>query len=129
MHFCRITSVINQQLHLQKISHKTLQEHLKLLPHVSILSDHHQGALLFLAKVILHYSQFNSFKDQCVLIIIINLITNFSTKYREKLITHPNELISALLEDEETRRLKHFKPTELQRDSHKHRTQIREHLM
>ena len=25
-------------------------------------------------------------------------ITNFSTKYREKLITHPNELIPALLE-------------------------------
>jgi len=39
-------------------------------------------------------------------------ITNFSTKYREKLITHPNELIPALLE-EEPRRLKHFKPTEL----------------
>ena len=28
-------------------------------------------------------------------------ITNFSTKYREKLITHPKELIPALLEDEE----------------------------
>ena len=31
-------------------------------------------------------------------------ITNFNTKYREKLITHPNELIIALLE--EPRRLK-----------------------
>ena len=40
-------------------------------------------------------------------------ITNFSTKYREKLITHPNELTPALLEEEEPRRLKHFKPTEL----------------
>ena len=40
-------------------------------------------------------------------------ITNFSTKYREKLITHPNELIPALLEEEEPRRLKRFKPTEL----------------
>jgi len=40
-------------------------------------------------------------------------ITNFSTKYREKLITHPNELIPALLDEEEPRRLKCFKPTEL----------------
>ena len=40
-------------------------------------------------------------------------ITNFSTKYREKLITHPNELTPTLLEDEEPRRLKRFKPTEL----------------
>jgi hypothetical protein len=40
-------------------------------------------------------------------------ITNFSTKYREKLITHPNELIPALLEEEEPRRLKRFKPSEL----------------
>ena len=40
-------------------------------------------------------------------------ITNFSTKYREKLITHHKELIPALLEDEEPRRLKRFKPTEL----------------
>ena len=40
-------------------------------------------------------------------------ITNFSTKYREKPITHPNELIPALLEEEGPRRLKRFKPTEL----------------
>ena len=40
-------------------------------------------------------------------------ITNFSTKYREKLITHPDELIPALLVDEEPKRLKRFKPTEL----------------
>jgi hypothetical protein len=40
-------------------------------------------------------------------------ITNFSTKYREKLITHPKELTPALLEEEEPRRLKRFKPTEL----------------
>ena len=40
-------------------------------------------------------------------------ITNFSTKYRGKLITHPNELIPAPLEEEEPRRLKRFKPTEL----------------
>jgi len=38
-------------------------------------------------------------------------ITNFSTKYREKLLTHPNELIPALLDQEEPRRLKRFKPT------------------
>jgi len=40
-------------------------------------------------------------------------ITNFSTKYREKLITYPNELIPAILDEEEPRRLKRFKPTEL----------------
>jgi hypothetical protein len=40
-------------------------------------------------------------------------ITNLSTKYRETLTTHPNELIPALLEEEEPRRLKRFKPTEL----------------
>jgi len=40
-------------------------------------------------------------------------ITNFTTKYREKLITGPNELIIALLDEEEPRRLKRFKPTEL----------------
>jgi len=40
-------------------------------------------------------------------------INNFSTEYREKLITHPNELIPTLLEEEEPRKLKHFKPTEL----------------
>jgi len=56
-----LTSIINQQLHLTKLSHKTLYKHLKSLRHVSILSDHHQGALLFFAKVILQYSQFNSF--------------------------------------------------------------------
>ena len=42
------------------ISHKTLLKHFKTLRHYSILSDHHQGSL-FLAKVILHYSQFNSY--------------------------------------------------------------------
>jgi len=40
-------------------------------------------------------------------------ITNFSTKYREKLITHPKELLPTLLEEEGPRRLKCFKPTEL----------------
>jgi len=40
-------------------------------------------------------------------------ITNFSTKYREKLITHPNELIPAILEEEGPRRLKRLKPIEL----------------
>ena len=40
-------------------------------------------------------------------------ITHFSTKYREKLITHPNELIPALPDEENPRRLKRRKPTEL----------------
>ena len=43
---------IYQQTNAHTISHKTLLKHFKTLRHVSILSDHHQGAL-FLAKVIL----------------------------------------------------------------------------
>ena len=58
MHFfCRITSIY-QQTNAHIISHKTLLKHFKTLRHVSILSDHHQGAL-FLAKFMLQYSQFN----------------------------------------------------------------------
>jgi len=41
------------------ISHKIILKNFKTLRHVSILSDHHQGDL-FLAKVMLQYSQFNS---------------------------------------------------------------------
>ena len=59
VHFRRITS-IHQPTNAHIISHKTLLKHFKTLRHVSILSDHHQGAL-FLAKVILRYSQFNSY--------------------------------------------------------------------
>jgi hypothetical protein len=40
-------------------------------------------------------------------------ITTFSVKYRDKITTHPNELSSALLEEEEPRRLIRFKPTDL----------------
>jgi len=54
-----ITSVY-QPTNAHIISHKTILKHFKTLQHVSILSDHHQGAL-FLAKVILQYSQFNSY--------------------------------------------------------------------
>ena len=57
-----VTSVF-QPTNTHKISHKTLLKHFKHFKtprHVSILSDHHQGAL-FLAKVILQYSQFNSY--------------------------------------------------------------------
>jgi hypothetical protein len=42
---------------------------------------------------------------------IIEEITKFCVKYRDK-ITHPNELTSTLLE-EESRRLKRFRPTDL----------------
>ena len=42
------------------IIHKTFLKHFKTLRHVSILSDHHQESL-FLAKVLLQYSQFNSY--------------------------------------------------------------------
>jgi len=59
VHFCRITSIY-QPTNAHIISHKTLLKHFKTLRHVSILSDNHQGALL-LAKVILQYSQLNSY--------------------------------------------------------------------
>jgi len=58
-HRRRITSIY-QQTDAHTISHKALLKHFKTLRHVSMLSDHHQGAL-FLAKVILQYSQFNSY--------------------------------------------------------------------
>jgi len=59
VNFRRITSIY-QQTNAHIISHKTLLKHFKTLRYVSIFSDHHQGAL-FLAKVILHNSQFNSY--------------------------------------------------------------------
>jgi hypothetical protein len=40
-------------------------------------------------------------------------ITKFSAKYRDKISTHTNELVSTLLEEEEPRRLKKFIPTDL----------------
>jgi len=45
---CRITSIY-QTTNANIISHKTLLKHFKTLRNVSILSDHHQGAL-FLAS-------------------------------------------------------------------------------
>ena len=53
---------IYQPTNAHKISYKTHLKHFKTLRHISILSDHHQGAL-FLAKVILQYSQFNSYLE------------------------------------------------------------------
>jgi hypothetical protein len=40
-------------------------------------------------------------------------MTKFSFRYRDKITTHLNELESTLLEKEEPRRLKRFKPTDL----------------
>ena len=40
-------------------------------------------------------------------------IRKFSFQYRDKITTHPNELASTLLEEEEPRRLKRFKLTDL----------------
>jgi hypothetical protein len=40
-------------------------------------------------------------------------ITKFSVKYRDKITTHTNEFASTLFEEEEPRRLKRFKPTDL----------------
>ena len=53
-------SSVYQPTNAHIISHKTRLKHFKTPLHVSILSDHHQGALS-LAKVILRYSQFNSY--------------------------------------------------------------------
>ena len=39
-------------------------------------------------------------------------MTKFSVKYRDKITAHTNELASALLEEEEPRRLKRFKQTD-----------------
>ena len=59
MHFRRITSIY-QPKNAHIISYKTNLKHFKTLRHVSVLSGHHKGALC-LAKVILRYSQFNSY--------------------------------------------------------------------
>jgi hypothetical protein len=40
-------------------------------------------------------------------------ITKLSVKYRDKITTRPNELVSTLLDEEEPRRLKRFKQTDL----------------
>jgi hypothetical protein len=40
-------------------------------------------------------------------------ITKLTVKYRDKITTQPNEFASTLLEEEEPRRLKRFKPTDL----------------
>jgi len=40
-------------------------------------------------------------------------MTKFNVKYRYRIRTHPKELASTLLEEEEPRRLKRFKPTDL----------------
>jgi hypothetical protein len=44
---------------------------------------------------------------------LIEEITKFSVKYRNKITTHPNELASTLLAEEKSRRLKRFRPTDL----------------
>ena len=59
VHFRRITSIY-QPINAHIISNKTHLKHFKTIRHVSILSDHHQGAL-FLDKIILRYSQFKSY--------------------------------------------------------------------
>jgi hypothetical protein len=56
LQYSQFNSSIYQPTKAHIISHKTLLKHFKTFRHVSILSDHHQGAL-FLAKVVLQYSQ------------------------------------------------------------------------
>jgi hypothetical protein len=40
-------------------------------------------------------------------------MTKFRVKYTDKITTHPNELASTLLEEEQPRRLEKFTPTDL----------------
>jgi hypothetical protein len=40
-------------------------------------------------------------------------ITKFNVKFRDKITTHSNKLASTLLEEEEPRSMKRFKPTDL----------------
>jgi hypothetical protein len=40
-------------------------------------------------------------------------ITKFTVKYLDKITTHPKEFPSTLLEEEEPRRVKRYKPTDL----------------
>jgi NADPH-dependent 7-cyano-7-deazaguanine reductase QueF len=56
---CSNTSIY-QPTDAHIISHKTLLKYFKTFRNVSILSDHHQGTL-FLAKVMLQCSEFNSY--------------------------------------------------------------------
>jgi len=58
VHNRRITSIY-QPTKARIISHKIFLKRFKTLRHVSILSDHQRA--FFLAKVILQYSQFNSY--------------------------------------------------------------------
>jgi len=46
-------------------------------------------------------------------------MTKFSVKYGDKITTHPYELASTLLEEEEPRRLKRFKTTDLRKKVNK----------
>jgi hypothetical protein len=45
--------------------------------------------------------------------IVQDEMMKFSTNYRAKLFTHPNELMSILLEEQGLGRLKRFRPTDL----------------
>jgi hypothetical protein len=49
----------------------------------------------------------------CSLIAVREEITKFGVKNRDKITTHPNELTFTVLEEEEPRRLKILKSTEL----------------
>jgi len=67
MKACNLVHILNFRINFNLpnnyshiILHNILLKHFKTLRHVSLLSDHHQGGL-FLAKVILQYSQFNSY--------------------------------------------------------------------
>jgi len=59
-HYNESITSIYQPTNAHIISHKTILKHFKTLRNISILSYHQQGAL-FLAKVILQHSQFNSY--------------------------------------------------------------------
>jgi len=78
---CDSVTSIYEPTNAYIISHKTLLKYFKTLRLVSISSDHHQGAL-FLAKVMLQYSQFNSYlQTRCCGSITVK---NYTIKYTVK---------------------------------------------
>ena len=77
---CGIISIY-QPTNLHIISYKTLLKHFKIPRHVSILSDHHQGAL-FLSKFMLQYSQLNSYlQTRCCDSVCCHNTSFANTKY------------------------------------------------
>ena len=71
-----VTSIY-QPTNAHIISHKAILRHFKTLRHVSILSDHHQGAL-FLVKVMLQFSQFSLYFFNNFSLVFLQMLFSFA---------------------------------------------------